>query len=123
MSNIVRALEDKDFELQNINPKIIGGRDVGVLFIKAEWCGYCTQYIPTFEQYSSQQKDTAAFLTLETTKNEKKLEQWRNLQSPAFDIQGFPTLVLYSSSGFPIKVVNDRFNLEQEITDIVRNHK
>lgn len=122
MSNSVRTLEDKDFELQNINPKLIGDKSLAILFIKADWCGYCTRYIPTFEQYSTQMKDVAFFI-LESTENEKKLEQWQNLQSPAFPIEGFPTLVFYGPNGSPLRRVEDRFNLDKEAIEVLTTLK
>lgn len=62
------------------------------------------------------------FVVLETSKDEKigkMLESWAGLVSPAFKIEGFPTLVAYDHKGYPTNYNIDRMNLGKEI-DMIR---
>ena len=88
--------------------------DLSFLLVKAKWCGHCVRYLPQYEQYSVKYPDIN-FLILESTDNELLLQQWNNLAHPAFDVRGFPTLVMYDQKGSPIKIVQDRFKLDDEI--------
>lgn len=108
----ISHLSSKDFLLQNI---ITDGEDKKpiVLLIKSAHCGHCTRYLPTFENLSKQYKKTK-FCLLEYTDNQHLIDfQWRQLIHPSFEIQYYPTLVLYDKSGSPIQVVEDREKLGQ----------
>ncbi len=113
-------LDNKDFTLQAINmdsPKL-GKKRSGpmVLFIKAEWCGYCRKYLPTYENFSKQFPNTK-FLVLDTDgeATSKMLQYWNELALPAFHVKGFPTVVMYNEDGVPLHVVENRFALDQEL--------
>ncbi len=72
--------------------------------------------MPHFEHYSAQFPNVT-FAILESTEgnNDKMLEQWKELAGPNFSIRGFPTLVLYDGEGNPVRVVENRFALDEEI--------
>lgn len=111
-------LDQSDFTLQNINlesPKL-QSTDITFLLIKAEWCGHCNRYLPIYEQYSVKYPNIN-FCVVEETENSKLLnEDFKKLVFPAFKVEGFPTVVLYNHDGSPIKVIENRIDLDSEIT-------
>ncbi len=114
---MIHPVTEQNFILQNIDIKSLNlnPSDFLFLFIKARWCGHCVSYLPQYNQYSAKYTDIN-FLVLESTDNERLLEQWSKLVHPAFSVAGFPTVVMYNHEGVPIKVVTDRFKLDDEIS-------
>lgn len=113
-------VESSDFILQSLNT--IGSklpkRSMYILLIKSYQCGYCIQYMPMFEQFASKYSDVG-FLLLEATTNQTMLSQWRELDSPVFTIHGYPTVVMYNADGNPDHAVEDRTQLDIEITKML----
>lgn len=114
----------KDFILQDLDTnspigdygKIKDGNSkLNVLMIKNMGCGHCVRYLPEYMELSSGYSNVN-FLVLETSDplNSKLMDQWSNLASPAYTIQGVPTVVLYDADGKFIKEV-DRRHLPEEI--------
>ena len=104
-----------NFVLQNIDINSLNiSVDNYVLMIKASWCHFCTQYLPTYEQYSLKHNNIA-FLTVEKDDNEELLASWKELINPIFEVNGYPTLVIYDHQGNPIRVVENRSDLDMEI--------
>ncbi len=117
---MITTLTSKDFILQNIDtksPYVDNQNKKIVLLIKANWCGHCNRFLPQYEQYSKTLTNYK-FCILEETTDGKFINCWKELLQPAFTVQGFPTLVVYNNDGTPIKVINDRQNLEKELADI-----
>lgn len=108
------TLQSIDF---NANPALNKKAKCSVLLIKANWCGFCTRFLPTFEKLSSKYSKVN-FLIVEEQNNQALLNGWANLVNPAFKIEGYPTVVLYAQDGNPIKVIN-RDELEQEISTMI----
>lgn len=111
------SVTQENFILQNIDIsslKDVHPTNLIFLLIKAEWCPHCTNYLPTYDQYSVKYPDIS-FVILEVTKNENLVKQWSQLVNPAYEVSGFPTVVLYNPDGSPNKIVENRFNLEQDI--------
>lgn len=113
-------LDRKDFTLQAINldsPKL-GKKPSGpmVLFIKAEWCGHCIRYLPHYETFSKQFPKTK-FLVLDSDGEgvAQMFKHWNELAHPVFQVNGFPTVVIYDEEGNPMHVVENRFALDQEL--------
>lgn len=141
MSMIIEVTA-RNFILQNIDTKSLnlGNANVIFLLVKARWCIHCTNYLPQYEEYSIQ-FPKAHFLVLESTieENDNLLQQWAGLAYPVVPTSAgsmdmlepgkppffnkeknlrFPTVVIYSGSGVPIKVVNNRYDLPSEIADL-----
>lgn len=118
----ISELSSHDFILQNIDvsrPSVGNEGKPIVLFIKAEYCGYCTNYIPTFETLSKQYKKIK-FCFIEYTKNQSMFDiHWKSLAHAAYVVKGYPTLVLYDPEGNPIKVVEDRQNIQQDLKQLI----
>lgn len=116
--SLISQLASKHFVLQNIDiskPSVGSeGRPI-VLLIKAEWCGFCQRYLPEFDNLSQQHKKIK-FCTVEQTQNETMLaKHWPSLVNPAFQVNGYPTVVLYDAEGTPLRVVEDRSKLKDEL--------
>jgi thiol-disulfide isomerase/thioredoxin len=111
---MITKLHESDFILQSLDTKRakVGRFAQAVVLIKMNWCGFCVSYMPTFEQFSVKHPDVK-FFVVEGTENEQLLEQWRHLAHPVFQVNGFPTVLLYNGSGHPVSVIDDRFKLEQ----------
>ena len=132
----------RNFVLQCIDVKSLKLEESSYMFllIKAEWCVFCNQYDPIYAKYSTEFPKTH-FLRLEATAkdNAEMLKQWGQLawpivptrngtvqpaegDEPAFynpkKTLGFPTVVLYSGSGVPLRVVDNRFDLVGALANI-----
>jgi thiol-disulfide isomerase/thioredoxin len=132
----------RNFILQNIDTESLnlGNAKVIFLLVKATWCIHCTNYLPQYEEYSIQ-FPKAHFLVFEATiqENDTLLQQWAGLAYPivptsagSMDVSEpgklpffnqektlrFPTVVIYSGSGVPIKVVKNRYDLASEIANL-----
>jgi thiol-disulfide isomerase/thioredoxin len=53
---------------------------------KADWCGHCKHFKPTWEKLQKEMKDQVEFITYDADTHKKEIQQYA--------IQGFPTLVL-----------------------------
>ncbi len=114
---MIQNLNSTDFILQNLDPssprvKAVRSNKGYVLLIKADWCGHCRRYLPIFRDQSIKRRDYT-FLILDHDKNETLLRQWANLESPAFEANSFPTIIIYDASGMPLrKFEEDRTKLD-----------
>ena len=119
---MIHHVNSKDFILQDMDTKSLlnSKAKLNLLLIKAKWCHYCTKYIPEYKKYSTAYKNIN-FLILEITSNsnEKMLDHWKHLASPCYEVNGYPTVVIYDQDGKVIKVVEDRFKLENEIAKLL----
>lgn len=119
--SLISKLSSQDFVLQNIDvsrPSVGNDNKPIVLFIKADWCGYCQRYSPVFESLSMQFKKIK-FCVLELTENESMLRRkWPELVFPYYKVEGYPTLVLYDADGNPLKVVEDRENIKNDLRSL-----
>lgn len=113
---MIQFVSEQDFVLQNFDkasPRFKKGAQK-VLFIKADWCGHCRTYLPEFEKFSIKYPNVQ-FLVLETEDNKRLVSRWKNIAHPVFHIEGFPTVVLYDNEGAPIKIIENRFALNDEL--------
>jgi thiol-disulfide isomerase/thioredoxin len=112
---MITNVNSGDFILQSLDlssPRIKApkGCKGWVLLIKAEWCGHCRRYLPQFEEFSTKYPEYM-FLVLEETNNTRCIQQWKELISPLFTVDGFPTVVVYDQLGIGATVVPNRFKL------------
>lgn len=111
MDSKIYDASNKDFILQNIDVKNVGKAKGYIVLVKANWCPHCIMFYPSFERQSLT-NNGYKFITLEQTKNETLIDQWKELISPAFEVRGFPTVLLFNSSGRFIKYIEDREHIE-----------
>jgi thiol-disulfide isomerase/thioredoxin len=73
----------------NINNQNGGSSNKPTLYLfKAEWCGHCKQFKDDWDklQGNSELKKKVNFVTMDSDKNKKEIEEWK--------VEGFPTLIL-----------------------------
>lgn len=118
--NIPIQVDSKDFILQSLHTigTHIPQKDAYVLLVKSYRCGYCVQYQPMYEQFATQYPNVG-FLILEAPDNIQMLQQWGELASPAFAVNGYPTVVTYNREGHPLSVVADRTKINNDITKAI----
>ena len=113
--NLPITIDSNDFVLQSL---VIGSRvpkKTGyILLIKWYRCGHCIVYMPIFEQFATKYPDIG-FLVLESSTSTALLQQWSELQRPAFKIDGYPTVVLFNGDGNPMHIIENRNDLDIEI--------
>lgn len=112
---MIIELSDSDFILQSLNlssPKI-SKKKCSVLLIKAEWCGFCSRFMPEYKELSKQYSNVNFFI-IDSDKSQQLLQYWSNLANPVFEANKFPTVILYDANGNPMKEI-DRTQIEQEI--------
>lgn len=117
--NMPITVDANDFTLQSISNWAKVPKKAGyVLLIKWYKCGHCVEYLPKFEQFATKHPNVG-FLIMESTDNATILQQWGELQKPMFEVNGYPTVILYTSKGDPYAVVKDRNNLSIELNQML----
>lgn len=109
---MITEVSARNFILQSIDTDTLNLGEAKYMFllIKAHWCHFCEKYMPEYEDLSAQFPQ-AHFLSLEftTPENQILVRQWAGLAHPVLPQQlKFPTVVLYSGSGTPLKVLTGR---------------
>lgn len=63
-----------------------GGNSVKptVYLFKAEWCGHCQQFKPTWDGLQEKYRNKYHFVTYDSDKNPKEIKEWK--------VEGFPTI-------------------------------
>jgi thioredoxin-like negative regulator of GroEL len=82
-----KYLKYKNKYLLNKSIVMTGGesKQNELLLFKAEWCGHCKNFLPTWEKISNDTSLNINFKTFDSDKNKKEIKD--------FDIQGFPTIM------------------------------
>jgi len=63
-----------------------GGNEKPTIYLfKAEWCGHCKGFKPTWEKIQKDLKNKYEFITIDSEKDKAEISQW--------GIKGFPTII------------------------------
>jgi len=62
-----------------------GGNTTEIYLFKADWCGHCRGFKPTWEKISKELSSKYKFITVDADKDSDKIKKW--------NIQGFPTII------------------------------
>lgn len=85
----LKKLADKMDANNNVSVMVGGGNEtvdkVDVFLFKAEWCGHCKAFKPTWENLQNKYNNKYNFHTYDNDKNEKEMVEW--------EIRGFPTII------------------------------
>lgn len=68
-----------------MNTQTGGSSQNELMLFKADWCGHCKTFLPTWEKISNSSNLNVNFKTFDSEKNKKEMEQ--------YSIQGFPTIM------------------------------
>ena len=87
----LKKLADK-MDANNKEAIMLGGGNevnelekVDVFLFKAEWCGHCKAFKPTWNDLQNKYNKKYNFYTYDNDKNEKEMVEW--------EIRGFPTII------------------------------
>jgi thioredoxin-like negative regulator of GroEL len=56
-----------------------------LMLFKADWCGHCKNFLPTWEKISNDSELKVNFKIFDSDKNKKEIDE--------YNIQGFPTIM------------------------------
>lgn len=114
---MIHYIGEQNFIFQNVDvPSLkLDPTDVIIVLIKADWCGHCVRFVPEYELQSVKHSDVN-FLVVEHTTNERMLTRWSKIANPAFVVEGFPTVVMFDNVGHPVRVIQDKMKIDEEIT-------
>ncbi len=63
-----------------------GGGKVDIMLFKADWCGHCKNFKPTWDAVSSAYKNKYNFITYDADKQREVFEKYK--------VDGFPTVLV-----------------------------
>jgi len=93
--------KSKYMQLKLQNMKGGNGNNMNTLFLfKADWCGHCRGFKPTWEKLQNDMSDKINFVTYDADKNKDKINEYK--------IDGFPTLVLKTKDNKAVEYVGSR---------------
>ena len=87
-------------------------RNPGMLFIFANWCGFCHRFTGTFNELQKQLGSDFPLLSLEDTELKKNTKL-----SDSLNVQGFPTIKFFDQNG---KIVSD-YNKNRDKATILQH--
>ena len=93
---------------------LLNSKNVEVIFVNVDWCGYCTQYKPKWSLIQKNPKFRNVTFTSHNGQHDGLLV--RNGQR--LKVQGYPTLFMVSGS--VIQKVNDRDQLDKELSEFLK---
>jgi thiol-disulfide isomerase/thioredoxin len=106
----------KYLKLKSIEKKIImngGGKDAGntINLFKAEWCGHCKAFKPTWEKLMNELGNKIKFITFDSETDAKMITEYK--------IEGFPTIIMIVNNK-AIEYVGPRD--EQSLRDFINQY-
>lgn len=73
--------------LEESQNNMIGGSNMNTIYLfKAEWCGHCQGFKPTWEKLQNKLSNKINFVTYDSEKDSSLMEKYK--------IKGFPTLIM-----------------------------
>ena len=100
-SENANLISDKDakqlyikYKKKYLNAKknnMLGGSSQNeMLLFKADWCGHCKHFLPTWEKISKDSNLKVNFKMFDSEQNKKEIKQ--------YNVQGFPTIMFKSGN-------------------------
>jgi thiol-disulfide isomerase/thioredoxin len=119
----IQLKSSDSFILQDLDVSTLGVQSkYYVLLVKQEWCGHCKRYWPSYESQSANLgTEGITCLYIEGTESPDILLQWKELVSPAFEIQGFPTLLAFDSVGKYVGELQSREDIAGSVAALQKN--
>lgn len=81
-----------------------------IMLFKANWCGHCKNFIPTWNEIQTKYKSKYNFVTYDSEANKKEMKQWQ--------VQGYPTIII-KKGNLASEYKGDR--VESDIIKFVEN--
>ena len=102
-----------DLKNKTINNQLGGGNEKNIFLFKAEWCGHCKTFLPTWEKLEGEYKNNKKinFVTFDSEKN--KVEQIM------YNIKGYPSILIQTGNGTKEYQGN---RSEESLRDFINTH-
>ena len=71
-----------------------------LFLFKADWCGHCRSFKPTWKKLQEDMGDKINFVTFDADKNKDKMSEYK--------IDGFPTLIFKTNDNKAVEYVGTR---------------
>ncbi len=85
------ALQKEYEELLKSKKNLTGGSNkLDIILFKADWCGHCTKFKPTWEKVSEMYNKKFNFIVYDADKQRDKFEEYK--------VDSFPTVLLKNGS-------------------------
>jgi thiol-disulfide isomerase/thioredoxin len=65
---------------------MVGGNEKTLYLFKADWCGHCNNFKPVWNELIKNKQENIKFITYDADTHKEEIK--------AFQVQGFPTLIL-----------------------------
>jgi len=112
-------LKSKEKELNKKSINMKGGSNMNdnnnnknsIYLFKADWCGHCKQFKPTWNKLKDEMSNKINFITYDSVKNAKEIKE--------YNISGFPTLIIKTGNK-AIEYVGPKN--EQSIKDFINQY-
>lgn len=114
--NNITSLKSSDFVIKSDGIYIKNIQVPGMLLIRADWCGHCKKFYPTFKDISNQLKKDFVCADLEQSNISNEL-------SAALKFQYFPTIKFFDQYGkiigtYPDNKSRDKQEVLKYICDV-----
>jgi len=89
---LYKKYKNKYINLQNslkYNSQVGGGKkedNTDVFLFKADWCGHCAAFLPTWDKLKDEYGKKYNFITYDGDKNKEDVKSW--------GVNGFPTIIV-----------------------------
>lgn len=101
------------------NPHVIVNNKPGMLLVKAEWCGHCKRFMPTFERLNRRLGNNFPCVYIDESDMTGELARELN-------VRGFPTIMFFDKYGRIIEHYNgsrDENQLIQKIDEMYHKYR
>jgi thioredoxin-like negative regulator of GroEL len=85
-----------------------------VILFKANWCSFCTEFIPKYEEFCESTKDKVICAMVDIDEESELLNEINSFIY-GYKVTGFPTIVLYND-GHYIKT----YSGDRDIQDLIK---
>ena len=101
-------LENEDIQNGILKPYVTqDNTKCVVLVLMASWCGYCKQFLPSYERLAMMQQDKFMVCALKADGNDSEKQAFKdNMKYWDSDFKGFPSIYCFGKDGKIIKSYN-----------------
>ena len=86
---------------------------IDIMLFKAEWCGHCTNFKPTWSKLKEQYSTKFNFITYDSDKDADMMKKW--------DVNGFPTIMMKDGDEVkPYEGSRDYVTLQNILNNLIK---
>lgn len=101
------------------NPHIIVNNKPGMLLVKAEWCGHCSRFMPTYQRLTQRLGKNFPCAYIDESDMTHEL-------SDSLGVRGFPTIIFFDKYGRIIEHYNgsrDESELLKKVDEMYHKYR